>query len=739
MPFQSEKQRRYLWANEPEIARDWTDTYGSKIKKADGGIMRVGLRKGRGVGSDRHPGTGPQGPAGGASAGGNYGGNRNPDQSYGGSGGGGEGARHHTRDDNTEAQQLNRQRQLRDLATRDAQDKLPDIKQRSLLQKMKKKAEGALSNYRKRTVRTIFDDYYQNKPLQFPSALSVFTNRPDWEEEDYLDWSPVGTSLHGDMSDKYLEKMINLQQALRKDHLSQEDLNKFYPTRTLERDQAIPYYPRDVHPGTGGSTTPSTGPTTISEFQESLKNTGGANTPGYYVGEDPLASNVAWGKAYGVDPRTMGMTSFAAHGGRIPAAYGGIMDSSTGRRAYGLGSIFKKIGRAAKKVFKSPIGKAALIGLGGWAANTWGPAQGWFGNMTSGIGKSDIGKKLFMKNTGTKDTPQWDPSWGKIGIGALAAAPFFLDGGDKEKDDKKFDYDAAQNAYRDEIMRIKSGVSAGSLNPNKWSYLPSDYTYTGAKDGGRIGLYAGGQSIPSDYTMEDAMMTTTQDKLGGITDVMKQADLNRKGSVGQFYAAHGGSPNNDKLMARVKELQDEGLDFNSAMAQAMKELSSGNAQGGRIGYAHGSAGYPPVTMGEVPQAPQMPPPVQTPQRPNPMPAPQPNRMAGMNPMGGRRMAQEGGLMDLGGMEKDYRNDGGFVPLGGKEKADDVPARLSKNEFVFTADAVRGAGDGDIDKGAEIMENIMKNLEQGGQISEETQGLSGAQGMFDVSERLSEVV
>jgi len=108
-------------------------------------------------------------------------------------------------------------------------------------------------------------------------------------------------------------------------------------------------------------------------------------------------------------------------------------------------------------------------------------------------------------------------------------------------------------------------------------------------------------------------------------------------------------------------------------------------------------------------------------------------------MGGRRMAQEGGLMDLGGMEKDYRNDGGFVPLGGEEKADDVPARLSKNEFVFTADAVRGAGGGDIDKGAEIMENVMKNLEQGGQISEKTQGLAGAQEMFGVSERLSEVV
>jgi len=106
--------------------------------------------------------------------------------------------------------------------------------------------------------------------------------------------------------------------------------------------------------------------------------------------------------------------------------------------------------------------------------------------------------------------------------------------------------------------------------------------------------------------------------------------------------------------------------------------------------------------------------------------------------GGRIRAQEGGLMELGGMEKDYRQEGGFVPLGGEEKADDVPARLSKNEFVFTADAVRAAGGGDIDQGAEIMENVMKNLEGGGKISEESQG-QGARDMFQVSERLSEVV
>ena len=105
----------------------------------------------------------------------------------------------------------------------------------------------------------------------------------------------------------------------------------------------------------------------------------------------------------------------------------------------------------------------------------------------------------------------------------------------------------------------------------------------------------------------------------------------------------------------------------------------------------------------------------------------------------RVMAQEGGLMDLGGMEKDYRNEGGFVPIGGQERADDVPARLSKNEFVFTADAVRNAGGGDIDAGAEVMENLMENLEKGGKVSEDSQGLEGARDMFATSQRLEGVL
>ena len=97
------------------------------------------------------------------------------------------------------------------------------------------------------------------------------------------------------------------------------------------------------------------------------------------------------------------------------------------------------------------------------------------------------------------------------------------------------------------------------------------------------------------------------------------------------------------------------------------------------------------------------------------------------------------LLDMGGKEMDLREEGGFVPIGRMEKADDVPARLSKNEFVFTADAVRNAGDGDVDKGAEVMYNMMKNLEAGGEVSEESQGVEGARKMFQTSQRLEEVL
>ena len=92
--------------------------------------------------------------------------------------------------------------------------------------------------------------------------------------------------------------------------------------------------------------------------------------------------------------------------------------------------------------------------------------------------------------------------------------------------------------------------------------------------------------------------------------------------------------------------------------------------------------------------------------------------AGRNAFVARYNVKKGGMPTgimrtnkAGVRERDYRETGGFVPVGVKEKADDVPAMLSKNEFVFTADAVRGAGGGSIEKGAQKMYDTMKRLEK----------------------------
>jgi hypothetical protein len=90
-------------------------------------------------------------------------------------------------------------------------------------------------------------------------------------------------------------------------------------------------------------------------------------------------------------------------------------------------------------------------------------------------------------------------------------------------------------------------------------------------------------------------------------------------------------------------------------------------------------------------------------------APQIARQMGM-PVGNPRM-NEGGVPEL-----DYRDEGGFVPpIGIKERADDIPAMLSNNEFVFTADAVKNAGGGDPNIGAQKMYTLMKRLESGGRV------------------------
>jgi hypothetical protein len=754
MPFQSEKQRRYLWANEPKIARDWADTYGSRIEKNDGGISQL-VKPGPGRPGYRGSPHDDSATGSGTSSGGNYGGSKNFSNRD----------SHHPGVGPIKPKvKIDTTKDIPEQTIKAQKKAVKDRNYKIKAQKLQNKKKQAFVNHLKETWNANPHMDAEEVADMLESQFGVTTN-PDGTKSYNFDGDAIDTGFQTGtkynmptntqlgpfgLKDKgatgkklgtnYMDSTPDFQTlesmptALKALGFGKPNYNTLVSTfnrmNTLNDintkegwqgywddarkrnnspdrgNQALPYYyaPRDVHPGTGDDTTTEPEYSFNTDFQDSL--TSAATTPNYYAGENPLASNLAWGKQMGADPRTMGRTSWAADGGRIPRAFGGIMDSSTGRRGYFLGSIgkvFGKVAKAAKKVFKSPIGKAAIIAAGGYYLGG-GNLMGLQRSGMTGFSMANLKAAPFVKQLLTKKGLGDAWSWGKLGILGATALPWMMPGPEEDEGDNGSNYDVLKNKYASQLMNIKRGVNAGSLDPNKFSYLPSDYVYTGAK-GGRAGYYAGGQSIPSPYTIEDARKSSMQDKMGGITDVMKRADLSRQGDVGQMYMA----------------------------------------QGGRIGYAHGGAGYPPVTMGQVPQAPpQMPTP---PAPPSPMPAPQPNRMAGMNPMmggmnpmmGGRRMAQEGGLMDLGGMEKDYRNDGGFVPLGGEEKADDVPARLSKNEFVFTADAVRGAGGGDIDKGAEIMENVMTNLEQGGQISEETQGLGGAQEMFGVSERLGEVI
>ena len=110
------------------------------------------------------------------------------------------------------------------------------------------------------------------------------------------------------------------------------------------------------------------------------------------------------------------------------------------------------------------------------------------------------------------------------------------------------------------------------------------------------------------------------------------------------------------------------------------------ANGGRMGYAMGNSVQEGI-----------------------MAAPQIANQMGM-PVGNPRM-NEGGVPEL-----DYRDEGGFVPpIGIKERADDIPAMLSNNEFVFTADAVKNAGGGNTNVGAQKMYSLMKRLESGGMV------------------------
>ena len=377
---------------------------------------------------------------------------------------------------------------------------------------------------------------------------------------------------------------------------------------------------------------------------------------------------------------------------QIQAGIGSLQDP---RQGYFLGKLVKKAGRAVKKIVKSPIGKLALLGGGAYLTGGLMGGGGGLGNfsklfgaMKGGLGTGGKFSTLgdLFRVGGESGAAFSVPRMLAGGLGATAiAAPFFM--GDEEEEDVEV-MDPRYQVQRAKDYYTGQGTKGAGLDfmPQKKYVMQNFY----AADGGRAG-YANGMIVEEEDDEEYIRSGA------GVSRRMPKTYLNMGGGAGQAQAEQ-------MLMMEFVKYKNKGgtLSFEQFVKAVMQQQQAPEGAGM-----------------EQPEAVQM------------------------AAKGGRIGKEEGGIMeaeasemiDLDGQEKDYRETGGFVDLGGKERADDVPARLSKNEFVFTADAVRNAGGGDIDKGAEVMENLMNNLEQGGEVSEDSQGLEGAQAMYEQQQML----
>ena len=292
------------------------------------------------------------------------------------------------------------------------------------------------------------------------------------------------------------------------------------------------------------------------------------------------------------------------------------------RQLYGLGSLVKSIGKTVKKVVKSDLGKAALIG-----AAAFGIPGTQFGGLLGKGGLSSIGKTIGKTLFGT-GLPLGSPQMGGgVSKGILGSLMGKVPGGGYTVG-AIGSILAASGMSPEEIeltkrdpekvkMYLRSYYS--NANPDKSDAEVEEFVNINTSEyavGGRVGLEAGANKDFQEY-------------------LKGREEFNKKQNAEQLYKEYLENKRRQKVAVE------------------------------------------------------------------------------------KTMAANGGLMPtgimktnkLGIIERDYRETGGFVPVGIKEKADDVPAMLSKNEFVMTADAVRGMGGGNIEKGAQRLYDQMKTMEK----------------------------
>ena len=346
------------------------------------------------------------------------------------------------------------------------------------------------------------------------------------------------------------------------------------------------------------------------------------------------------------------------------------------RQLYGLGSLVKSVTKGVKKLVKSDLGKAALLGAAAFGIPGTG-IGGLFGRASFGgpalgaLGKFGIGSTLFANPTIAAMKTQglekgfFPKLLDKMGtgtkLGLLTGLTSYLASGGMEEDE-------IEEVKRDpDKLRVYLKDYFTKLNPNASSSEVEDFVETNVSEyatGGRVGFSEGGDYESEFMRLVGEFMErgfSQQEAIEEARDTLQKKSMATGGRVGF-------SEGKNMMMASAPDPADSLNDLSQMLfGKNLDELTDDEYE------ALQEKARDSLAVGGM-------------------------------PTGIMRTNQAGTI------ERDYRETGGFVPVGIKEKADDVPAMLSKNEFVMTADAVRGMGDGSIEKGAQKLYDQMKRLE-----------------------------
>ena len=390
---------------------------------------------------------------------------------------------------------------------------------------------------------------------------------------------------------------------------------------------------------------------------------------------------------------------------------GGIMGLEP-RQQYGLGSFVKKavkgVTGAVKKIAKSDIGKAALLYAGTAGLGSLG-AGGGFGSLFklgtyapssvfSNVGSTLFGKTIMGGNA-AKGAGYFKPGLfnkaanaitgnaGMIGASVLGGVL-----GSMTPEEQEAGGSRNIEALRSKLTKAYTDLQYDPAEiPDLVANDLSEYTsgQGGYAEGGRIGYADGSEDmiLPMRKPGIEEMMSSNPgaaESGNPISTNNPVATLIDKYNT--YKKAMPGVADYTKkyLIEDFKEsLENSGIsieEFNMRL-QEQNEMDEpvDMAYGGRMGYAFGTPEQNAIQAAQMEGLP-----------------------LNQNP--------------AGVTELDLRDSGGFIPpVGVKEKADDIPAMLANNEFVFTADAVRGMGEGNVNKGAQRMYDMMKKLEKGGRV------------------------